>query len=207
MKKIFLLIGMIVVFITHLRAQTEFGLRVGVNAPSYAYGDLEALSSAKSILSFYVAGYVDARIGKNLHLYPEVSLQGKGARIVKSGELGGSEIVQRVNWVDFAFNFLHKSPLATLGAFYVGAGPYLGFAMNGENKYPDGTSSAVIIYKENAVKSIDYGANVLVGVKVGSRFSLNVGYRQGIANITYDVNKWSSNIKNRVFSLGAGVSL
>lgn len=74
-------------------------------------------------------------------------------------------------------------------------------------KQIDGSTSAVIIYKENTVKSIDYGINFLTGIKLGSRASLSANYSISRANVTYDVNKWSKNIKNRVFSLSIGVSL
>ncbi|HMR20321.1 MAG TPA: outer membrane beta-barrel protein, partial [Sphingobacterium sp.] len=151
-------------------------------------------------------GYLDARIVRGFHLYPEISLQGKGARVVKFAELGGSEIIQRTNWLDFVFNFIGKVPVGDLGNVFGGAGPYLGFAMNGENTYPDGSTSAVIIYKEN-LKSIDYGVNCMAGLRLGQRLTLNANYRLGVANISNSSNKWSNNIKNQVLSLGIGVVL
>lgn len=181
-------------------------MKVGVNSPSYNYGDSRALSEAEFIRSFNLAGYLDAFIGQGIYLHPEVSLQGKGTKIVKYAELGGGEVIQRVNWLDFAFNLLSKMPVGNVGEFFGGGGPYMGFAMNGENKYPDGSTSAVIIYKENTIKSIDYGISFLTGIKLGSRVSLSANYSIGLANITYVVNKWSKNIKNRVFSLSIGVS-
>lgn len=100
--------------------------------------------------------------------------------------------MQRVNWLDFAFNLLSKMPVGNVGEFLEVGDLNMSFAMNGENKqngenkYPDGSTSAVIIYKENTVKSIDYGINFLTGIKLGSRASLSANYSISLANITYD---------------------
>jgi len=121
-----LLIVLAIVCTEDLQGQTEFGLKVGVNSSSYNYGDSKASSEAESIRSFNLAGYLDAFIGQGIYLHPEVSLQGKVAKIVKYAELEGGEVIQRVNWLDFAFNLLSKMPVGNLGEFFGGGGPYMG---------------------------------------------------------------------------------
>lgn len=189
------------------QAQTEFGLKAGLNFASYSYADSENLTDIKPRTSFHITGYLDSRIAPGFYLHPEVSLQGKGAKLIESSTLGGAEIIQSVMWLDFPINVLGKMPVGNTGYVFAGAGPYVGFSMNGENKYADGSTSAVIIYKDNAMKNVDYGVNFLAGFKLGKRFSLNANYRLGMVNIVYDTYKWSDNIKNRVFSLGVGVAL
>lgn len=190
-----------------VKAQTEFGLKAGVNFPSYSYASSENISDVKPRTSFHLTGYLDARVASWLYLHPEISLQGKGARLIESRILGGKEVVQHIMWLDFPFNFLGKVPIHDLGNIFAGAGPYIGFSMNGENNYADGSVSAVIIYKDNALKSVDYGINFLAGFKLKKRLSLNANYRLGLANIANSSYKWSDDIKNRVFSLGIGVGL
>ncbi|MEC3881199.1 outer membrane beta-barrel protein [Parapedobacter sp. 10938] len=206
MKKLIPSLGFMVLLATSIQAQTDFGLKAGINFPSYSFADSENISDVQPRTSFHLTGYLDARIAPWLYLHPEVSLQGKGAKIIESQILGGAEVIQRTMWLDFPFNFLGKVPIGDVGNVFAGTGPYIGFSMNGENTYASGSTSAMIIYKDNAMKSVDYGINFLTGVK-WSRFSLNVNYRLGLANITNSTYKWSDDIKNRVFSLGIGVSL
>lgn len=207
MKKKFLSIGVILLSFFSVRAQTEFGLKAGVNFASYSYGDTEQLVDAKPRASFYLAGYLDAPIAKNIYIQPEFSLQGKGAKLIEDINSGGGEINQRVMWLDVAVNLLGKMPLDNFGNVFVGAGPYMGFAINGENDYASGTTTSVIIYQDNALKSVDYGLNFSTGMKFGKRLFFNVNYRMGLANIANKNYKWSDTIKNRVFSVGVGVVL
>ena len=80
--------------------------------------------------------------------------------------------------------------------------------MDGTNTTAEGNSTtAVIIYEDNALERFDYGVNLLTGVKFGKRLSLNVSYKLGLRNIAEDYFKWSPNVKNRVFSVGLGVAL
>lgn len=189
-----------------VRAQTDFGIKGGVNFATYGYGDQQAPSTAKSTTSFHLAGYLVTRIAPGLHLQPEVSLQNKGARVIKTDAVdGAAEIIQRTKWLDIPINVLGKMPIGNNGNVFAGGGPYIGFAMSGENTYADGSTSAVIIYKENDLRSVDYGINFLAGIKFGF-LSLHTSYGFGLANITYDTNNWSKNLKNRVLSLGIGVS-
>ena len=190
------------------QAQTEFGLKAGVNFPSYSYTDSEALAGTASIVRFYLTGYLDARIASGFYLHPEVSLQAKGSKLTESTVLGSGEVIQKTMWLDFPFNFLGKLPVSNNVKIFAGGGPYIGFAMDGTNTYADsGSESAIIIYDDNALKSVDYGINFLMGVKLEKRLSLNANYRLGLANIAESNYKWSSTIKNRVFSLGIGVAL
>lgn len=191
-----------------VQAQTEFGLKAGVNFPSYNCADSEVLGETKSIVSFYLTGYLDTRIASGIYFHPEVSLQGKGSKLKESQWRGAAEIEQKIKWVDFAFNFLGKTTLGNLGDFFMGGGPYAGFAMDGTNTYTEkGTTTAVIIYDDNALKSFDYGVNLLTGIKFAKRVSINANYRLGLANIAESSFKWSENVKNRVFSLGLGIAL
>ena len=159
-----------------------------------------------------MTGYLDAHIVSWFYLHPEVSLQKKGSKLVESRLFGGTEITQSIMWLDFPLNFTGKMPISSLGRLFVGTGPYLGFAMNGENTYPVESGSrpsepAFIFGKDNSWKGTDYGINFLAGFEFRKRFMLNANYRVGMANIAGNTNKLSSNIKNRVLSIGIGIGL
>lgn len=208
MKAILISFVGILVFGFSAQAQTEFGLKAGASFSSYKCADSEVLGETKPLTSFYLAGYLDTRIVSGLYFQPEVSLQGKGSKLVESEVRGAWQIEQKTKWLDFAFNFLGKVPVGQIGKVFVGAGPYVGFAMDGTNEYIEkGTTTAVIIYDDNAMRSFDYGVNLLTGIKFAKRFSVTANYRMGMANIAESGFKWSDNVKNRVFSVGIGVAL
>ena len=206
MKKNLFPIILILLSTASVYAQTDFGIKGGVNLATYSYGDREAPSTAEAITSFHLAGYLTMRMALGLYLQPEVALHSKGARVTKTDAVdGAAEILQRTKWLDIPINVLGKMPVGNNWNVFAGGGPYIGFAMNGENTYADGSTSAVIIYEDNNLRSLDYGINFLAGIKF-SFLSLHASYGFGLANITYDTNNWSKNLKNRVLSLGIGVS-
>ncbi len=212
MKKFLLSFSAAILITAGAQAQTGFGFKAGVNFSSYSYGASETLADAKSALNFHITGYVDAHIASWIYLQPEVTLQKKGAKLVESSLLGGTEITQSITWLDFPLNFVGKIPVSNEGSLFIGAGPYISFAMDGENKYPvvsgsPSTQPAFIFGKDNSWKSTDYGINFLTGFEFWNRFTLNANYRIGMANIAGNTNKWSKDIKNRVFSLGIGAKL
>ena len=206
MKKPFFSLVFILLSTASIHAQTDFGIKGGINYATYGYGDRQAPSTAESITSFHLAGYLVIRMAPALYLQPEVSLHNKGARITKTDAVdGAAEIKQRTQWLDIPINVLGKMPLGNNWSAFAGGGPYIGFAMNGENTYADGSTSAVIIYEDNNLKSLDYGINLLAGIKFNF-LSLYASYSFGLANITYDTNNWSKDLKNKTLSLGIGVS-
>lgn len=212
MKKLLLSLSAVILLTSNVHAQTGFGFKAGVNFSSYNYGASETLADAKAALNFHITGYIDAHIVSWLYLQPEVSLQKKGSKLIESSLLGGTEITQSITWLDFPINFVGKVPVSSVGNLFVGAGPYIGFAMDGKNKYPVVSGStpaepAFIFGKDNSWKSTDYGINFLTGFEFLNRFTLNANYRIGMANIAGNTNKWSKDIKNQVFSLGIGVKL
>ena len=191
-----------------VKGQTEFGLKAGVNNTSYSYQPSEVIGDTEPLWRYYMAGYLDAKIAKGLYIHPEVSLQGKGSRLVESEVRGSTRIIQKVNWLDMTVNFLGKLPIDGVGNVFLGAGPYIGFTMDGTNTYEENdATTAVIIYEDNALERFDYGMNFLTGIKFAKQISLNVSYKIGLRNIAEDYFKWSSNVKNQVFSIGLGFAL
>ncbi|HMR20322.1 MAG TPA: outer membrane beta-barrel protein [Sphingobacterium sp.] len=210
MKRKLLSLGAAILFVTGSQAQTEFGLEGGVNFSTCDCAKSEKLDRTESTVGFYAAAYLDTRIAPVVYFHPQVSLQRKGGKLIESESSGGGEIIQKTTWLDLSLNFLGKVPIGRVNNVFAGAGPYLGFGMDGTgtSTYSNGSNApTVILHNDNALKSFDYGINFLAGVKVWKRFSLKAHYRVGMVNIAEEKYKWSDNIKNRVFSLGIGVAL
>lgn len=188
-----------------------YGIKAGVNFPSYSYGNSSDLSDTKSTTNFHVTGYLDAPVTSNFYIQPGVSLQGKGAKLIESDALGGSEVSQNTMWLEVPVNFVGKFPAGS-GNFFVGAGPYIGFGLSGKNKYSVREGSNVTerefkFGKDETLKGTDFGVNFLAGYKLGNGLLINAGYGLGLTNIAGDANGWSDNIKNRVWTVGIGFEL
>ncbi len=209
MKKIVLTLSAAFLLAVGAQAQVGFGLKAGANFPSYSYGDSDELSDTKSTVNFHVTGYLDAKVASGFYIQPGISLQGKGAKLVESSILGGSEITQNTMWLDVPVNFVGKFPLV-VGNLFVGAGPYVGFGLSGKNKYSvnEGSTTSESEFefgKDNTLKGTDFGVNFLAGFKLGNGLLLNANYGLGLTNIAGSNNIWSDDIKNRGFSVGIGV--
>jgi hypothetical protein len=211
LKKFLLSFSAATLLASAAQAQTAFGLKAGINFSSYSFADSETLGDAKTARNYHITAFLDTRIASWLYLHPEASIQKKGSKLVESNLYGGAVIKHSITWLDIPLNFIGKIPLTNIGSFFTGAGPYVGFAVNGETTYPvDGGSEStqpLIFGKDNTWNTTDYGVNFLAGFKLGKRFIVNANYRIGMANIAGDDNKWSDNIKNRVFGLGVGLQL
>ena len=212
MKKVLLSVGAALLLAVGAQAQTGFGLKAGVTLPSYNYGSTEDLSDTKSSTNFYITGYMNANVNPNFAIQPGISLQGKGAKLAEL-ELGSNryELTQNTMWLEVPVNFVGKLPLE--GAeLQLGAGPYVGFGLSGKNKLnrigDDGdvssnTLSKFKFGKDEYQKGVDFGANIMAGVKLGGGFLINANYGLGLTNIAGD-KSFNSTVKNRVLSFGIG---
>ncbi|NGF54945.1 PorT family protein [Parapusillimonas sp. SGNA-6] len=212
MKKIVLTLGAAFLLVAGAQAQTGFGLKAGVNFPSYSYGSSDELSDTKSTVGFHVTGYLDAPIAPGLYLQPGVSLQGKGAKFAEV-KFGGTtyDVSQNTMWLEVPVNFVGKFPVG-LGNVFIGAGPYVGFGLSGKNKVNsrdgsgDGSSNTLNEFsfgKDEELKGTDFGVNFLAGFKLGNGLLLNANYGLGLTNIA-GAKSFSDDIKNRGFSVGLG---
>lgn len=212
-KRIVFTFGAAILLAAGAQAQTGFGLKAGVNFPSYSYGSSDDLSDTKSAINFHVTGYLDTRIAPGFYLQPGVSLQGKGAKFAEA-TIGGTtyDVSQSTMWLDVPVNLVGKFPVG-VGSLFVGAGPYVGFGLSGKNKlnsqdgdgdFSSSTLNEFSFGKDEALKGTDYGVNFLAGFKLGNGLLLNANYGLGLANIA-GAKSLSDDIKNRGFSVGIGV--
>jgi len=212
MKKVLLSLGAALLVAAGAQAQTGYGLKAGVTLPSYNYGSTEDLSDTKSATNFYITGYMNANVSPNFAIQPGVSLQGKGAKFADY-EIGGNryELTQNTMWIEVPVNFVGKLPLGA-AELQIGAGPYVGFGVSGKNKFnrigDDGDVSSNTLNefkfgKDETLKGVDFGANIMAAVKVGGGFLINANYGLGLTNIAGSKNL-NGTVKNRVLSFGVG---
>lgn len=186
-------------------APTSFGVKAGVNLPTYHLSDFDG--DLGMATNFHVTAYADVPVNAFFSVQPGVSLQGKGAKF-DGGGLG--EFTQNTMWVEVPVNAVAKLPTMGAGYFYVGAGPYAGFGISGKNKWEGERGSSIEddfeFGKDGTQKGFDAGVNFLVGYQLGNGVNIGAGYGLGLANIAPDNN---ADIKqhNRVLSFSVGFQI
>lgn len=187
----------------------KFGLKAGVNLPKYQIGDTQGSDEqTKSTTNFHVTGYLDAPLVGPLWIQPGISLQGKGGKIESS--LG--EFEQNTMWVEVPINFVGKIPLGLTGTnFFLGAGPYLGIGISGENKTTVSNTTVKTDVKfgddnDSDLKGTDFGLNFMGGVQINHGFTLGAGYGLGLTDLRPTTEGGDGKLTNRVLSFSIGYS-
>ncbi len=205
MKKILLSLGAAVLLAAGAQAQTEYGLKAGVNLGEYTHSPGQTVNT-----SFYVTGYADLSVAPNFSIQPGISLQGKGNKYqAKYGTSTNVETTRNVMSIEIPVNAVYYIPTGESGKFFLGAGPYIGFNVSGRDKisgkvdaYSGSQDRKLKLSGDNKdLNVIDAGANFLGGYKFSNGFLLNAGYNLGLTNIAAGSNKI---VSNRVWQFGVG---
>ena len=158
--------------------------------------------------NFHVTGYMNAPLSTNFSIQPGISLQGKGGKFVDNANL---EIEQNTMWIEVPVNLVGKLPVGSATHLFLGAGPYLGFAISGQNEVTTNGSSSERDLEfgtddSDDLKGIDFGVNVLGGVQLNSGLNLGAGYGIGLTDLRPTESGGEGKTTNRVLSFSVGFS-
>jgi Outer membrane protein beta-barrel domain len=218
MKKIFILSFVTLISFTAFAqkgSNIKFGVKAGVTFPTFAVsGSDQEESKPKSITSLFFGGNVDFAVSPIFSIQPGLSIIGKGVKISENDGNGSSLIFTRnVMYLEIPVNAVANFKAGS-GKFFIGAGPYVGFAISGKDKVEatDGGQSMSVTNtlkfgtaNDSDLKSTDFGLNFLGGYELSNGLNINAGYGLGLTNLNpkSDENDKGS---NRVFSVGLGFS-
>ncbi len=212
MKKL-MITALSVLFAAGVFAQGEpmkFGLKAGVNFPSYNFSGDNNSYSTNTATNFHVTAFLDAPLGgRFLSLQPGLSIQGKGAELSNS-QFG--TLTQNTMWLEIPVNLVAKVPVGNTSNFFVGAGPYVGFGLSGKNKYDSDWGSAESDFEfgsDGTLKSTDFGLNIIAGFQLSQGFMIHGGYGMGLTDIRASNNEYfpDNRLTNQVWTVGLGFSL
>lgn len=197
MKKVLLSLGAALLMAAGAQAQTSYGIKAGVNLPKIKseVGNVSHTSDAST--NFYISGYANIFAGQNFAIQPGVSLQGKGGK----SEILGVKSTTNLMSIEIPVNAVYYIPTGNSGSVFLGAGPYVGFNISGQNKTGDVKTDIDFGSKISETKVVDYGANFQGGYKFSNGFLVNAGYGLGLGNLSNADNAKSN---NRVLSFGVG---
>jgi|EndMetStandDraft_4_1072995.scaffolds.fasta_scaffold01407_5 hypothetical protein len=175
------------------------------------------IANSGSVTSFNFGVFVDVKLG-HFSLQPTVNFTGKGGTF--NGFTGTfpngskSEVDTKYNlyYVQVPVNLVYHVPFVA-GDFFLGAGPFVSMGVYGKKKQSadndnNGThttisSSDKITFGDNGdIRSDEYGAGAIAGVKLKSGLLLNLNYDLGLSNIA--PNNLGYKLKSRVFGASVG---
>lgn len=168
-------------------------------------------ANSGSVTSFNVGVFIDVKLG-HFSLQPAVNFTGKGGTF--NGFTGTfpngskSEVTTKYNlyYVQVPLNIVYHVPFV-VGEFYIGAGPFVGMGVYGKKKLSadnnnNGThtmisSSDKITFGDNGdIRSDEYGADAIAGIKLKGGLLFNLSYDLGLSNIAPDAlgNKFKTRV-------------
>jgi hypothetical protein len=207
MKKTFLIASMSL-FALGAKAQVTFAPEVGLNLfnQTQKLGDTKLGTDSK--IGFKAGGVVNIPVVAGFYIQPGVFYSTKGFKY-NLDILGiKSESTTNLGYIEVPVNALYRFDLGNAGGFFVSAGPYAAFAVNGKTK----TEALGVETKTNVefgsdageMKRFDYGLNAGIGYETPWGVYVRAQYGLGLANLT---NVDNATAKNNGFQFSLGFTL
>ena len=215
MKKLFLAAGALLISgatfsqtLSSATSTTKYGLKAGVNLPTYRITSGSTSYDTQSAVNFHVTGFADVPVGGSFSFQPGLSLQGKGTK--NTYAIANQEFKRTENTlaIEIPLNLLGKIPVGP-GKLFLGAGPYIAGTIAGNIKQQinNGTETSTDMEFGNDntddQKVLDYGANFLGGYQFDTGLLIGGGYGFGLANLRPNGDS-NNKINNRVWSFSLG---
>ena len=187
MKKAILSAAVAFFAITVANAQTEFGIKGGLNASTLS---IEGSNSSKVKSLFGANGGFFASIpaSKNFFVQPELAFSMEGARFENAA---GGTTEQRINLINLPIMFKY----VTNSGFFVEAGPQVGLIISAKQK----TGSVETNFEDN-INSANLAAGGGVGFKLGEALGVGARYMFGVRNVS-KIGGARTNINNASLNL------
>jgi hypothetical protein len=193
----------------------SFGIKAGVAFPSMTLSAVGLSNNLSSKVTFYVGGLVDIQVSDMFSVQPGLTFMNKGGKSKGSSytfgdeesgasvEISTDEASMNISYLELPINFLAKFEAGN-GKVFVGAGPYAGYALSGNNKSGDFKQDITFGSGDDDFKRFDYGVNFLAGYQLESGLNFHAGYGLGLANVANDNYDFDTKAKNKVFAIGVG---
>ena len=191
--KIFFVIAF-TLFVQIVTAQT-FGIKGGVNFANVTFSGDGMNFSPKSITSFHVGPVADFVMHESLHFNTGLLFSVKGFKMVMDFFETTTDVTEKVNYLEIPLNLAYKFSVGETSNFFVQAGPYLGYALNGKAK--GGGETSDVEFGSGKMKRLDFGVGFGAGLEFGSIVT-SLNYQLGLANL---VDDQTAKMKNKVLQI------
>lgn len=196
MKKLFLSAAVVM---GSLAFAQQFGIKAGMNVSSLS--DDATLSDQGSKIGFNAGLFMNAPLAENFSIQPELLYSQMGEKYDQ--KIGSTTYARsrHLDYITIPVMFQYKAT----PAFYLEAGPELGFLVSAKNKFTNESTNNTISESSNYKDDLN-GFNFGLGLGAGYYFTPNVGvtarYVAGLTDILKDRPSGSDGVKNNVFQVG-----
>ncbi|MFZ4261196.1 porin family protein [Sphingobacterium sp. HJSM2_6] len=196
MKKIYLILILILVFLAGTNAQNRIGVRAGLNLVNEFISLDNQRAKTHIATSFHLSGYYDLFISRNFSIQPGISIEGKGG----VSKIEGNTFTDKLIYFELPINFIARAPTRS-GDLFIGAGPYFSYGIDA--RVSSGRKSVVLEWGNgyDQLNPIDAGLGILMGYRFKNGFTARLSNSGGLVNIS---NKRQAKYLNRVSSIGVG---
>jgi len=206
MKKLMIIAAASFLGFQTAQAQVSFSPEVGLNLSKYVGEDANDDNSFKT--GFKVGANVNIPVASNFYVAPGLFYTTKGNKNEVSPLGITTTYTQNLGYLELPINLMYRMPLGSSGAFFVSAGPYVAYAVNGKavTKIGDNKTEGDIKFGDGLAetKPFDYGFNAGVGYETPYGFYIRAQYGMGLASFS-NVDNYDT--KNSSIQLGIGYNL
>ncbi|QEC74995.1 porin family protein [Mucilaginibacter ginsenosidivorax] len=200
-----------------IKGGANFATMSSSGTPANMVAGSDIYARSKALTSFNVGVFVDVKLG-HFSLQPAVNFTGKGGKFDgPTGQLPNGSVSQvstkyNLYYVQVPVNIVYHVPFV-VGEFYIGAGPFVGMGVYGrKNLSADNNNNGVhtaisssdkITFGDNGdIRSDEYGAGAIAGIKLKGGLLFNLNYDLGLSNVAPD--QAGNKFKNHVFGASIG---
>lgn len=187
---------LLIISIAGFSQRQRFGIKAGVTSNHLTFSASDGDEKFQGHKTGFVFGLVNhLQASKHFAIQPNVQVALKGAQV--------NDVTFKTWHIELPVNFL-----ITDNGFFIGAGPYISFGIDGRAKgdivQPDGEAD---IYSEGEeppflFRQVEGGVNVLMGYTFASGLTLSANFSHGLHNL----NKNDDDIKIHSRSLGLTIA-
>lgn len=210
-KRLLMAVVIIVASSRFLAAQnTSIGLRAGINFQNITGKDNSGNTLNNKLLVGFNGGLmIDNYIAPDWNIQPGILFSTKGAKS------NSGSVKTHFSYIEIPLNVIYQ-PALNKSRVLLGAGPYIAFAVAGNEASSSGTrkiefkSKLSISDLPNTTrayyKGFDAGFNFLAGYLLSNNFSVQLNAQLGLANLQpdYPVSGYNAKLKNTGFGISVG---
>ena len=187
-----------------------FGIKAGANFSKFniSVDGSSVSASTGSLTSFHVGAFGDFKVSDAFSIQPALLFTQLGGKTTLEDDDQSIEGKTTLNYLQVPVNAVYWAPAGS-GKFFIGAGPFVGYALSGKDKASgnfDGqtvSESQDVEFGEDGYKRANFGVGAIAGYKLSNGLSLNVGYDLGLSSV---VDAEGGSVKTQVFNVSLGFS-
>ena len=195
MKYRILSLGILLLAVSNLQAQTRFGVTGGVHMAHISTNDADINDEKRAMPGYQLGIVTDVPLGKGggWSFQNRILFQLKGTGISH----GDHTDKIRFTSLDLPVSLQYQSK----GGFFIAGGPNLGFNLAASEKADAGVEKLELGSEPGQLNRTDFGLDLRAGFRLKSGLMVGLNYLRGLSNIQNTPNMtWN----NHVFGLQLG---